>query len=476
MDLDNDGFEDMVTGQYHPGDVTWFRGSVDGFLPGVKLKQEGDPASNGNPYFGKKVSKDPVDHFSYWNYSTVSFGDFDEDGDLDMFVGGSGIRISENVGSKSEPKFARRKSALDLNGKPIAVVPGQGGEPGFNKTSPFVCDWNGDGVLDILVTDDYTSDKSKAVAFYRGIKTKDGLRFDKGIDLLRADAGKKALPGSAPRISVADWNNDGVLDLIVGASVATINKGIFSDELSWQWERDTKVQSAGKDPGRMPPPTKPTFQDMKKRLGDRLSDERIKEIVKQSATYWEKNEGRLYRENKAYYFTMRHQGRVYVLLGSKSKGKALISSESRLSVDSIEKKIHESLSNKPPVQFEANSIKINHGEEKAQLEIEIDFAPGWYIYAPTEGNRNKNTTVCHLELDKGNIVAFDGKPVFPASISKGGLDVIDQPGSILQNLKLPNDWKSGDYTVTGKVHFQTCNKDGCLPPAELKFSATITVK
>ena len=36
-DLDADGHLDMITGQYHPGEVTWFRGSDDGFLPGETL-------------------------------------------------------------------------------------------------------------------------------------------------------------------------------------------------------------------------------------------------------------------------------------------------------------------------------------------------------------------------------------------------------------------------------------------------------
>ena len=33
--------------------------------------------------------------------------------------------------------------------------------------------------------------------------------------------------------------------------------------------------------------------------------------------YWEESIGSLYQENKEHWLTMRHQGRIYVMLGSK---------------------------------------------------------------------------------------------------------------------------------------------------------------
>jgi hypothetical protein len=90
VELDDDGHLDMITGQYHPGEVTWFRGVDDGFQPGVKLPQEGDPTVNGQPMMGN-YDGEPGDigTFHYWVYSSASFGDFDDDGDYDLIVGGS---------------------------------------------------------------------------------------------------------------------------------------------------------------------------------------------------------------------------------------------------------------------------------------------------------------------------------------------------------------------------------------------------
>ena len=134
--------------------------------------------------------------------------------------------------------------------------------------------------------------------------------------------GSKALPGSGQRVYVADWNSDGVQDLLIGASVATVNGGEYSDELSWEWEDVNEVESAGKDPGLYPPrprPTKENFLAIWEDAGveSPYSEEELEEQIKFNIEHWEASIGRLYRENKEHWLTMRHQGRLYVMLGSK---------------------------------------------------------------------------------------------------------------------------------------------------------------
>ncbi|MCY3838170.1 MAG: FG-GAP-like repeat-containing protein, partial [Gammaproteobacteria bacterium] len=267
VDLDDDGHLDMITGQYHPGEVTWFRGTGDGFLPGETLPQEGDPSVNGQPAFGNYEGEPgDIGTFHYWVYTSASLGDLDDDGDYDLIVGGSGgLRVSENIGSPRRPSFAMREPLLTIDGEPLSILDrGEEWEANFpdgellppdgdGKSSPLVVDWDDDGVLDLLVTGSYRHPSSHAVTFFRGVKTDDGHRFHPGIDLLPTADGAKALPGSGQRVYVDDWNRDGVKDLIIGASVATVNGGEFSDELSWEWEDVNDVQSAGKDPGLYPP-------------------------------------------------------------------------------------------------------------------------------------------------------------------------------------------------------------------------------
>ena len=331
-DLNDDGHVDMITGQYHPGEVTWYRGSAEGFLPGVKLTQEGDPASNWSPFMGGEDDPpDETEMFFYWVYSSAAMGDFDNDGDYDLiFGGGGGLRMSENIGTPKSPKFGRRQLLLDLDGNPLVVRElsleeqerlqqiGESTPSGDVKTSPYVVDWDNDGVLDLLVTGSYTKPNDPAVMFFKGVKTDNGHRFESGTDLLKTADGSKALPGSGPRVYVDDWNGDGVHDLIIGASVATVNDGEFSDELSWEWESVNKVEAAGKDPGRYPPPERPTVEGMLELYGGSWSgtDEELEEMVQMNVDYWEETVGRLYKEDKGHWLTMRHQGRIYVMLGT----------------------------------------------------------------------------------------------------------------------------------------------------------------
>ena len=334
-DLNDDGHLDMITGQYHPGEVTWFKGSAEGFLPGIKLPQEGDPSADWNPFMGG--DDDPPDEtetFFYWVYSSAAMGDFDDDGDYDLiFGGGGGLRMSENIGTPKSPKFGRRQLLLDVDGNPLVVrklnleekeILQQIGEytpSGDVKTSPYVVDWDNDGVLDLLVTGSYTKPNDPAVMFFKGVKTDNGHRFETGVDLLRTADGSKALPGSGPRVYVDDWNGDGVPDLIIGASVATVNDGEFSDELSWEWESVNKVEAAGKDPGRYPPRERPTAEGLREEFGEYWSgtDEQLEEMVQMNIDYWEDTVGRLYKEGKGHWLTMRHQGRIYVMLGAESE-------------------------------------------------------------------------------------------------------------------------------------------------------------
>lgn len=331
-DLNNDGYKDIITGQYHPGDITWFKGSEKGFLPGIKLVQEGNPDSN-----KKGVPFNDIRSFSYWNYSSASMGDFDGDGDYDLIVGGSDIRISENIGTKTHPKFAKRKLLLTVDGKPLKnrrISQKEVDEmnkwysssaSGGIKTQQFVVDWDNDGVLDILSTDAYLDNRSMAIAFFKGVNTKEGIRFHQGIDLIKAKDGSKALPGTGNRIYIDDWNKDGIKDLIVGASIVTV-RDKFHGEYSWTWEKETGIESAGKDAGE-PPHKKPesTFAMYKKRRNEfnkangrkALSDELLKKLYKNAKKWYntkikEQSDPNT-PDNKVY----RHQGRVYVFLGKK---------------------------------------------------------------------------------------------------------------------------------------------------------------
>lgn len=480
-DLNNDGFDDMITGQYHPGEVTWFRGSAEGFLPGIKLPQEGDPSSNWNPMMpGDKGPSDEIETFFYWVYSSAAMGDFDDDGDFDLvFGGGGGLRISENIGTSKDPKFGRRQHLLDVDGNPLVVrklspeekeafnLIGDLSPDGDGKTSPYVVDWDRDGVLDLLVTGSYTKPNDPAVMFFKGVKTDKGHRFHTGVDLLRTKDGRKALPGSGPRVYVDDWNGDGVHDLIIGASVATVNGGEFSDELSWEWESVNQVEAAGKDPGRYPPRERPTAEGLREQFGENWSgtDEELEEMVQLNVDYWEQTVGRLYKENKGHWLTMRHQGRIYVMLGTDPAAPSTSPESARLTPQDSDPllQVANTVPKFTPVSLELHLPKEMDAEEQAEVSVTFTIADGWYIYAPTGRNSEHGMTETKVSFKVPGEIEKVGDVKQPIHQFKGMYDIFNGPTVDIGQVFATDNTEPGTYEFTAEVTFQTCKDDLCLP-------------
>lgn len=264
IDFDGDGWEDILSGQYNPGLTSLWRGSKDGFLPREFVDQEGLEIDGGKGMNGIMTNKgkerklpstdDSPDAFSYWNYTSADFGDFDGDGFPDLFVGGSGgPRVALNVGTKENPKFGLRKHLeyTDLSNS-LSSRTRQGYDISYGKSYLHPVDWDNDGVLDILMTQEYADFGQNPIEFFRGVQIPDRIKFEKPMPLFTGDAKwGKALPGCQPMITVVDYNNDGVLDIVIGVSIPTINDFEAAPEIAWQWTSSMDIQTPGKDGGRL---------------------------------------------------------------------------------------------------------------------------------------------------------------------------------------------------------------------------------
>ncbi|QOJ17731.1 MAG: VCBS repeat-containing protein [Phycisphaeraceae bacterium] len=189
MDLNGDGHVDVISGRYSPGVVTFFAGSTSGFKKGAPIEEIG------------------VDHNEMRTWmACANFADLDGDGDLDMVVGNvSGdVFYNLNTGDAKKPKFGLRRPLMLSTGKPVKVN---------HKSDPLPVDWDGDGVLDLVVGDEWAG-----VTFFRGTGQRDGdglPTFEPGVPIVPGKE-KNLVPGFRVRVETADWNNDGKLDLLVG--------------------------------------------------------------------------------------------------------------------------------------------------------------------------------------------------------------------------------------------------------------------
>ncbi len=202
MDLNGDGYEDVITGEYSPGDVYIFPGTPRGLAAGEVIPEV--------------ITEDPDDEMGLWRWmSAAHFTDWDSDSDFDMVVGSvmGQVYLNLNRGTPTAYEFGEREP-LTAGGQPMEVQ---------SKSHPLPVDWDGDGYLDILV-----GDEAAGVTFFRG---RAGGTFEAGVSVFTGEPvptegsyseftawwkENSPIPGYRLRLGVADWNSDGRLDLLIG--------------------------------------------------------------------------------------------------------------------------------------------------------------------------------------------------------------------------------------------------------------------
>ncbi|HVU35736.1 MAG TPA: VCBS repeat-containing protein [Opitutaceae bacterium] len=249
VDLDGDGREDLVAGD---------SAGYIGFIKNLG----GDPVKWAAPVYLQAGGKTIRIQAGYagdcqgpseakWGYTDVCAADWDGDGLPDILgsdVWGK-VYWYHNIGTRTQPRFAAAQ--------PIEVEwKGKTPKPAWNwwnpagkelviewRCTPYVIDWNGDGLPDLV-----TLDQQGYLTLYERQKTADGklillpgqhVFYGEGISaydqsgrptnhtsgLLQLNSG---LAGSSGRrtFCFVDWDGDGILDLMVNSINVNFLKGL----------------------------------------------------------------------------------------------------------------------------------------------------------------------------------------------------------------------------------------------------------
>lgn len=465
VDMNGDGIPDIVSGQYYPGVITWWKGTPDGFESGKEIPQLGYQDGKQFSDFGGDEPDWSVEAWSYWNYSSCRFADINGDGLPDLFVAGcGGYRCALNIGTKDEPKFGRREFLFQTDGTILHTWrnPQQVVGPGkfFNTTE--VCsgtahcylnpiDWDGDGVLDLIITDEYTRSREKGIYFARGVNTQDGIRFEAPIPLFTSEDGSKALPGCCPHVQIVDWNGDGVNDLIMGLSIPTVKGFEGATDLYDKYIGELGLQSPGKD------------------VGESLGYYTLADLNKQIAEQPYMIEYFVGKTSDKRLMTLRHRGFPFVFLGKKPKNKAVaksvVAAPREFTYDApyeIPKERTEFLNRRKPVEYNMRAM-YDLKYDYHQIEIYFSTQKDFHIYTPSDVNNEVTPLSIEIEWPEG--FSADGKMLTPPIKAAGHNEIYDGKRLIFkQYFKLDPSVKPGTYKAKVRVQYQSCSGEMCLPP------------
>ncbi|MCP4708263.1 MAG: VCBS repeat-containing protein [Planctomycetes bacterium] len=257
VDFNSDGFKDIVVGTYDGSPHVSF-GSAKGFKEPEHILD-----AKGKRILFKQFWEYLEDGSGAWRntgedhcISAVAF-DWDNDDDFDLLLGSYDGKLFRqmNEGKKGEPSFTGINIPVKAGDKPLL---NEGG-----MTAPRLVDWNGDGLMD-LVCGSFGKltggDSGGGVYWYRNIGKSGVPRFASAVTLIPPGNQKSTSAVRADEglyVDAADFNGDGVLDLIVGGyshwipltRKLTPDEQARIDELDGQVKGSTQALNAMMDKG-----------------------------------------------------------------------------------------------------------------------------------------------------------------------------------------------------------------------------------
>jgi len=231
-DIDNDGDVDLFVTNYvdftvnnnkycaAAGDIrVYCHPNVYNSLPNILYRNNGDGTFT-------DITKEAGVYRTDGNGLGVVFGDYDNDGWVDIYVANDSVPNflfhNKGKGSFEEVGFWAGV-ALGVEGRPLA---GMGTD---------IADMDGDGLLDIIVTNLDRETHSLFKNFGKGLFT--NVSFESGV-------GEATLPFVGFGAAFVDYDNDSDLDLAIANGDITDNVSRFRDNTSYE-QRNLLLENNG---------------------------------------------------------------------------------------------------------------------------------------------------------------------------------------------------------------------------------------
>jgi hypothetical protein len=111
------------------------------------------------------------------------------------------------------------------------------------------------------------------------------------------------------------------------------------------------------------------------------------------------------------------------------------------------------------------------------MGILLFVQPNWYVYAPTGNNAAQGMIETNVTFVLPKGFSRMGRIQFPDPEFKNGHEVYGGDSIAMNQLIKPAaDLKRGKYEIKGRITWQCCNTDICLPPVTDEVIIPITVK
>jgi dienelactone hydrolase len=139
--------------------------------------------------------------------------DWENNGNWDLTMGceTGWVTRSRNIGTQKRPIYADTEF-LEQDGKPIELLHGPFSDPGsimeatIGQTAPAYLDWDGDGIMDLLVC------MGRKFLFYKNAGTSLQPRLLKPTDVTTFDG--KPVHDFRDKPVIMDWDGDGLVDIV----------------------------------------------------------------------------------------------------------------------------------------------------------------------------------------------------------------------------------------------------------------------